>query len=79
MIGPVLIVRNAPTDDPLGVVDGDNPLFQLADQPARLAWLAQNLPAFPGTGIVYFALITFFNLLVDVAYTWLDPRLRTQR
>lgn len=22
-------------------------------QPARLAWLAQNLPAFPGTGVVY--------------------------
>jgi oligopeptide transport system permease protein len=29
-----------------------------------------------GTAIVYFALITVFNLLVDLGYTWLDPRLR---
>ena len=29
-----------------------------------------------GTAIVYFTLITLFNLLVDVAYSWLDPRLR---
>lgn len=31
-----------------------------------------------GTAIVYFTLITFFNLLVDVAYSWLDPRLRSR-
>ncbi len=29
-----------------------------------------------GTAIVYFALIIFFNLLVDLAYAWLDPRVR---
>jgi oligopeptide transport system permease protein len=29
-----------------------------------------------GTAIVYFALITLFNLLVDLAYAWLDPRVR---
>jgi oligopeptide transport system permease protein len=29
-----------------------------------------------GTAIVYFALIVSFNLLVDLAYAWLDPRVR---
>ncbi|MEO6598386.1 MAG: ABC transporter permease [Polyangiaceae bacterium] len=29
-----------------------------------------------GTAIVYFGLIISFNLLVDMAYTWLDPRVR---
>jgi ATP-dependent DNA helicase RecQ len=28
-------------------------VIELADQAERLAWLAQNLPAFPGSGIVY--------------------------
>ena len=27
--------------------------IKLPDQPARLAWLAQNLPRIPGTGIIY--------------------------
>lgn len=29
-----------------------------------------------GTAIVYFGLIILFNLLVDLAYSWLDPRAR---
>ncbi len=29
-----------------------------------------------GTAIVYFGLIILFNLLVDLAYAWLDPRVR---
>lgn len=29
-----------------------------------------------GTALIYFALITFFNLVVDLAYAWLDPRVR---
>jgi oligopeptide transport system permease protein len=29
-----------------------------------------------GTSIIYCSLITAFNLLVDVAYAWLDPRIR---
>jgi len=29
-----------------------------------------------GTAILYFGFITFFNLLVDLAYAWLDPRMR---
>lgn len=29
-----------------------------------------------GTALVYFGLITAFNLLVDLAYAWLDPRVR---
>ena len=29
-----------------------------------------------GTAIVYFGMIILFNLLVDLAYTWLDPRVR---
>ena len=30
-----------------------------------------------GTAIVYFGLVILFNLIVDLAYAWLDPRLRT--
>jgi oligopeptide transport system permease protein len=29
-----------------------------------------------GCALIYFALITCFNLLVDIAYAWLDPRVR---
>jgi oligopeptide transport system permease protein len=29
-----------------------------------------------GTALVYFGLITAFNLLVDLSYAWLDPRVR---
>jgi oligopeptide transport system permease protein len=29
-----------------------------------------------GTAIVYFGMIILFNLLVDLAYVWLDPRVR---
>jgi oligopeptide transport system permease protein len=29
-----------------------------------------------GTAIIYASLVTLFNLLVDLAYAWLDPRLR---
>jgi len=32
-----------------------------------------------GTAIVYFGLVILFNLLVDLAYTWLDPRVREER
>ncbi|MBW2395017.1 MAG: oligopeptide transporter permease, partial [Deltaproteobacteria bacterium] len=29
-----------------------------------------------GTALVYCGLITLFNLVVDLAQTWLDPRVR---
>lgn len=32
-----------------------------------------------GTAIVYFGLVIAFNLLVDMAYAWLDPRVREER
>ncbi|HYQ18546.1 MAG TPA: ABC transporter permease subunit, partial [Polyangiaceae bacterium] len=32
-----------------------------------------------GTAIVYFGLVILFNLLVDLAYAWLDPRIREDR
>jgi oligopeptide transport system permease protein len=32
-----------------------------------------------GTAIVYFGLVILFNLLVDLAYSWLDPRVREER
>lgn len=32
-----------------------------------------------GTAIVYFGLVILFNLLVDLAYAWLDPRVRQER
>jgi oligopeptide transport system permease protein len=31
-----------------------------------------------GTALVYFGLITSFNLVVDLAYAWLDPRVRSR-
>jgi oligopeptide transport system permease protein len=31
-----------------------------------------------GTAIIYFTIITLFNLLVDFAYAWLDPRVREE-
>src|SRR4051812_30687377 len=31
-----------------------------------------------GTAIIYFALIIGFNLLVDLAYAWIDPRVRDE-
>jgi oligopeptide transport system permease protein len=31
-----------------------------------------------GTAIIYTSLVTSFNLLVDLAYAWLDPRVRKQ-
>jgi oligopeptide transport system permease protein len=31
-----------------------------------------------GVVITYAALLIFFNLLVDIAYNWLDPRMRTK-
>jgi ABC-type dipeptide/oligopeptide/nickel transport system permease component len=27
-----------------------------------------------GTALFYFALVSLFNLAVDLAYAWLDPR-----
>jgi oligopeptide transport system permease protein len=30
-----------------------------------------------GTAIIYASLVTLFNLLVDLAYAWLDPRIRS--
>jgi oligopeptide transport system permease protein len=32
-----------------------------------------------GTAIVYFGLVIAFNLVVDMAYAWLDPRVREER
>jgi oligopeptide transport system permease protein len=32
-----------------------------------------------GTALVYAALVTVFNLLVDFTYAWLDPRVRSER
>jgi oligopeptide transport system permease protein len=29
-----------------------------------------------GTMLIYSGIVIFFNLLVDLAYAWLDPRLR---
>lgn len=31
-----------------------------------------------GTAIIYTALVTSFNLLVDLTYAWLDPRIRSE-
>ncbi len=31
-----------------------------------------------GTALLYFTVITLFNMIVDLAYSWLDPRTRTE-
>ena len=31
-----------------------------------------------GTAVLYFGLVSLLNLLVDLAYAWLDPRLRDE-
>jgi ABC-type dipeptide/oligopeptide/nickel transport system permease component len=31
-----------------------------------------------GTAIIYFGMITSFNLLVDLTLAWLDPRIRDE-
>jgi oligopeptide transport system permease protein len=31
-----------------------------------------------GTAIIYTSLVTVFNLFVDLAYAWLEPRARSQ-
>jgi oligopeptide transport system permease protein len=38
--------------------------------------LARDYSVVLGTAIIYFTIITIFNLLVDFAYAWLDPRVR---
>jgi oligopeptide transport system permease protein len=31
-----------------------------------------------GTAVIYTSLVTTFNLLVDLAYAWLEPRARSE-
>jgi oligopeptide transport system permease protein len=40
--------------------------------------LARDYSVVLGTAIIYFTIITLFNLLVDFAYAWLDPRVREE-
>jgi peptide/nickel transport system permease protein len=39
---------------------------------------APDLPMLQGLFLVFSAAVIFFNLLADLAYAWLDPRVRTQ-
>ena len=48
-LGPDLMVQRGPLVRPSLCLQN----IQLADQSERLAWLAENLPKMPGTGIVY--------------------------
>ena len=40
--------------------------------------LARDYSVVLGTAIIYFTIITLFNLLVDFAYAWIDPRVREE-
>ena len=42
------------------------------------AALGRDYSVVLGTAIIYFTIITLFNLLVDFAYAWLDPRVREE-
>ena len=41
------------------------------------AALSRDHPLLMGSVLVFSTLIILFNLLVDMAYCWLDPRVRT--
>jgi len=40
--------------------------------------LARDYSVVLGTAIIYFTIITLFNLAVDFAYAWIDPRVREE-
>ena len=43
------------------------------------AVLGKDLTMIMGVVLVYATLLVLMNLLVDVLYAWLDPRIRTAR
>jgi oligopeptide transport system permease protein len=66
-----------------GILTGSFVVETLFNVPGVGQWFVQgainrDYSVVLGTAILYAALVTAFNLLVDLAYAWLDPRVRGQ-
>jgi oligopeptide transport system permease protein len=66
-----------------GILTGSFVVETLFDIPGMGQWFVKgainrDYSVVLGTAIVYASLVTSFNLLVDLAYAWLDPRVRGQ-
>ena len=66
-----------------GILTGSFVVEQLFGIPGMGQWFVnsainRDYSVVLGTAIIYFTIITFFNLLVDFAYAWLDPRVREE-
>lgn len=64
-----------------GIFTGSFVIETLFGVPGMGRWfvngaLGRDYSVVLGAAIIYFSLITIFNLLVDMAYAWLDPRVR---
>ena len=67
-----------------GIMTGSFVVETLFDIPGMGQWFVRgainrDYSVVLGTALVYAALVTLFNLLVDLAYAWLDPRIRSRR
>ena len=66
-----------------GIMTGSFVVEQLFHIPGMGRWFVngainRDFAVVLGTAIIYFTIITLFNLLVDFAYAWLDPRTRDE-
>ena len=66
-----------------GILTGSFVVESLFDIPGMGQWFVKgavnrDYSVVLGTALVYASLVTTFNLLVDLAYAWLDPRVRGQ-
>lgn len=66
-----------------GILTGSFVVETLFDIPGMGQWFVKgainrDYSVVLGTAIVYASLVTTFNLVVDLAYAWLDPRVRGQ-
>jgi ABC-type dipeptide/oligopeptide/nickel transport system permease component len=41
-----------------------------------LSIMEHDYPVIMGTVLLFTALVGFFNMLLDILYTWIDPRIR---
>ena len=62
-----------------GILTGSFVVETLFGVPGMGQWFVKgainrDYPVVLGTALVYFALVSLFNLAVDLAYAWLDPR-----
>lgn len=66
-----------------GIMTGSFVVEQLFGIPGMGRWFVtgatdRDYSVVLGTALIYFTMITMFNMLVDLAYAWLDPRTRTE-